>query len=830
MANVEKSGYMKYKDKSGNMTTMYPKTKVANVEGLEDWDSAMLLKSAQATLPRAMSWRSVCYGNGKFVAVAYGTNIAAYSTDGITWTQTAMPVDSTWQSVCYGDGKFVAVSYATGGIAAYSSDGVTWTQTAMPDAIGKWKSVCYGNGKFVAISYGIAAAAYSTDGINWTLVTLIDAKYWQSVCYGNGRFVIITGNYSSVVLVSTDGITWSQRSSNVALNWHTVCYGDGKFVALAYNDTDVVYSTDGVNWSRTNMPVNAYWETICYDNGRFVAIARNNAIAAYSTDGITWTQTAMPANDSWQSVCYGNGKFVAVAASSKNVAVSADGVTWSSGVSVVKDPTGTDVTSDLITVLGVDTILSDLAGKETSGAAATALSDAKAYTDQKIAAIPTPESDILDAAIEETTFAEIVAAYNVGKPVVLRDGSYRLLLTRLTASVAYFGGVYNGKYVTAKVTKNDVWTSDDPVDIATKTEVATAIQSAIPATEKGAASGVATLGTDGKIPTEQLPSMGSGWDIETVTLTVPGSVDPKRFSYANGKVFTVHNGKTNTIYCTTDGVNWTSVTLPSTDFWGDVAYGANKYVVCGTGKFAYSEDGITWTQGSMPDSYPSYIYGLKYSGDIFVALSNYSRACAYSTDGVTWTAMSILSNNNSMKEIVTRRYWNGSKYVNVYVCAFSGSAGYIAYSTDGKTWEQRSLPSGVTNCESMFFMSEKLVVDSGTQTYYSTDYGNNWINFAVPITSSTRYMTYCGLGGYAVCVSGRNLAYSADLTEWTIICIPVSNFWSGLAVVSGSKAILCGVSNNKYLITTNLLHWRNQISIIKKDGVDITAQVQAAFY
>lgn len=395
MANVEKSGYMKYKDKSGNMTTMYPKTKVANVEGLEDWDSAMLLKSAQATLPRAMSWRSVCYGNGKFVAVAYGTNIAAYSTDGVTWTQTAMPDNSTWRSVCYGDGKFVAVSYGAGGIAAYSSDGVTWTQTAMPDAIDKWCSVCYGNGKFVAISYGNAAAAYSTDGINWTLVTLIDAKYWQSVCYGNGRFVIITANYSSVVLVSTDGITWSQRSSNVALNWHTVCYGDGKFVALAYDDTGVVYSTDGVNWSRTNMPVKAYWETICYDNGRFVAIARNKAIAAYSTDGITWTQTAMPDSSTWQSVCYGDGKFVAVAASSKNVAVSADGVTWSSGIPAVKNPTGTDVTSDLRTVLGVDTILSDLAGKETSGAAATALSDAKAYTDQKIADIPTPESDIL---------------------------------------------------------------------------------------------------------------------------------------------------------------------------------------------------------------------------------------------------------------------------------------------------------------------------------------------------------------------------------------------------------------------------------------------------
>ena len=126
MANVEKSGYMKYKDKSGNMTTMYPKTKVANVEGLEDWDSAMLLKSAQATLPRAMSWRPVCYGNGKFVAVAYGTNIAAYSTDGVTWTQTAMPVNSTWRSVCYGDGKFVAVAASSKNVAV-SADGVTWS-------------------------------------------------------------------------------------------------------------------------------------------------------------------------------------------------------------------------------------------------------------------------------------------------------------------------------------------------------------------------------------------------------------------------------------------------------------------------------------------------------------------------------------------------------------------------------------------------------------------------------------------------------------------------------------------------------------------------------
>ena len=40
---------------------------------------------------------------------------------------------------------------------------------------------------------------------------------------------------------------------------------------------------------------------------------------------------------------------------------------------------------------------------------------------------------------------------------------------------------------------------------------------AIPTTEKGAASGVATLGTDGKVPTEQLPEISS---VKTFTATI----------------------------------------------------------------------------------------------------------------------------------------------------------------------------------------------------------------------------------------------------------------------------------------------------------------------
>ena len=48
-------------------------------------------------------------------------NIAAYSTDGINWTQVKVPIKYTWQSVCYGNGKFVAIVFGSK-VAAYLKD------------------------------------------------------------------------------------------------------------------------------------------------------------------------------------------------------------------------------------------------------------------------------------------------------------------------------------------------------------------------------------------------------------------------------------------------------------------------------------------------------------------------------------------------------------------------------------------------------------------------------------------------------------------------------------------------------------------------------------
>ena len=289
--------------------------KTAYVNGERVVGNALIAPAAlswtQTTLPVSASWRSVTYGNDKFVAVpTNGTNVAVYSTDGITWTQATLPSSRDWTSVTYGNGMFVAVS-ADSNVAAYSTDGIEWTKTTIPAYL--WSSVTYGDGKFVAVStVDSNVAAYSTDGINWTQTTLPASIRWRSVAYGDGKFVAVADSSSDVAAYSTDGINWTQTTLPVSAGWYSVTYGNGKFVSLAYNSDVVAYSTDGITWVQATLPVSAKWYFVAYGDGKFVAVTYNSDVAAYSTDGINWTQTTLPASAKWYSVAYGDGMFVSV--------------------------------------------------------------------------------------------------------------------------------------------------------------------------------------------------------------------------------------------------------------------------------------------------------------------------------------------------------------------------------------------------------------------------------------------------------------------------------------------------------------------------------------
>ena len=295
--------------------------------------------------------------DGKFVAISGGSDNSkyfAYSTDGINWTEgTISDTSRTWTSVCYGNGKFVAITWNSN-YFAYSIDGINWTEGMISDTSRRWGSVCYGNDKFVAVADSTNIFAYSTDGINWTEGTISSTRRdWYSVCYGNGKFITIDRrSKSNIFAYSTDGINWTETmisETSIDKSWRVICYGNDKFVAIGQQGY-FAYSTDGITWTEGTIgSTKRNWQSVCYGNDKFVTVATDirtikGTYFAYSYDGITWTEDVINNINSdinyWMSVCYGNGKFVIVGynfdsnwnlISDNNFAYSTDGINWTEG-------------------------------------------------------------------------------------------------------------------------------------------------------------------------------------------------------------------------------------------------------------------------------------------------------------------------------------------------------------------------------------------------------------------------------------------------------------------------------------------------------------------
>ena len=303
----------------------------------------------QNTLPANTDWKSVTYGDGKYVAVTFYSDKGAYSTDGVTWTEMSMPAVDGW-IVTYGNGKYVAL--ASGNTkGAYSTNGINWTEMNMP-ASRSWNGLTYGNGKFVAVAASSDKGAYSTDGVTWTEMSMPTSRDWASVTYGDGKFVAVVVD-SLYGAYSADGISWTEMSMPASRIWRRVAYGNGKFVAVGAGSDKGAYSTDGISWTEMSMPTSRSWIGLTYGDDKFVAVAYNSDKGAYSTDGITWTETTLPASIGWNDVTYGDGEFVAVSQSSAN------GAYWKAAAAYV---TYTISDTDITTNTSVKMYLTDKGG------------------------------------------------------------------------------------------------------------------------------------------------------------------------------------------------------------------------------------------------------------------------------------------------------------------------------------------------------------------------------------------------------------------------------------------------------------------------------------
>jgi len=668
----------------------------------------------------------VCCGNNLFVAIGGGnveTTTFARSTDGITWIKTSAPISAKWRSICYGNGVFVAIAKESN-IAATSLDGITWTQRTLPASV-QWYSICYGNGKFVAISGGTvdsAIVATSPDGITWTQRTLAISRKWYSVCYGNGLFVAVASNTNSM-MTSPDGITWTQRTLPIIANYQSICYGNSMFVAIAGDNTKALTSPDGITWTQQTLPTTANWVSITYSNGAFVIVG--GTMILKSADGINWLIRHTDQNITWQSNCSNDGTFVNIGFTETSTiclvlyagnrcykvvddtnlnniggymrfnTTNLSQVDWSM---LVNRPTSIDGYKiiDLYNTDMIDTYIDECLQAELTDLNNDIIIE-KALLFDKLA-LNTSRNDTIDTKIATTNAITLTPAIYNESNINITCSGYHGTISLLWKSVCYG----NGLFVAVASNTNSMMTSPDGI---TWTQRSLPVVGSYYWVVYGNGLFV-TIGYNSNI------ILTSPNGINWTQRTAPVTANWNALCYENG-LFVAAASISNIILTSPDGITWTQRTAPVSADCRVVGYGNGLFVTIGyiSNIILTSPDGITWTQRTAPiiANWKSLTYG----NGLFVTIGYNSNIILTSPDGITWTQRTapVIAN------------WQCVIFAEGLFVAIASGINFIITSPDGITWTQRTAPISLNWISVCYGNNKFIAIANSSNVILTFNYG-----------------------------------------------------------------------------------------------------------
>jgi hypothetical protein len=207
------------------------------------------------------------------------------------------------------------------------------------------------------------------------------------------------------------------------------------------------------------------------------------------------------------------------------------------------------------------------------------------------------------------------------------------------------------------------------------------------------------------------------------------------------------------------GTTWTTRTLPagvtnlSTARVGAVGFGI--LVVTSGATSIYTSDGINWSSSTLPNNSGG---AVGFNGTRFVSTG--FTLTSYSTDGVSWTAGGTMGVTAGGERIV----WNGTVF-----CAIN--SGSMTVSTNGVTWVTRTASLSMWGIASNK-LTGRLVYTYGNPSsncYYSDDLGVTWTSATLPSSQLWRDVVYDDTLGLYCTFSyiSADTATSPDGVTWT---------------------------------------------------------------
>jgi hypothetical protein len=543
--------------------------------------------------PFANQLNSICYGDGKFVAVGAG-GVIHTSPDGVSWDDGRRPVTGNLYNVIFVNGQFFAVG--GNGAIVTSADGYSWTNE-VSGTTNTLYAIAYGNGQYVACGQD-GTLAISTTGTSWQLSSEGTSDLdW--IAFGNGVFVLPAANQQMSVLVSRDAQTWATETlpnSGVHTYPHILyqaAFGNGVFVAICEDETYVnnesqniwlptshfYQSPDGTNWIEgaedITGPVGNSWQQdfLTFQNGFFYEFTTQQYPGTIKSISQTYDGTSVnninaPSAAGFATgLAYGNGTYVLTVPAGQ-IWTSADATNWTAASGGQRD--------DLYQILYGNGHYVALAGLEPI----LITPDGINFTP----ATNSPSGILTAAAYDGTNYVAVGGTGNIAV-------GYTGEVYTSTNSTDWVSRTSNASQVLTAVCRGSTrWVAVgiNGTVISSPTTLAWTLRSSGTANNLNrVAFGNGTYVAVGNNGTIISSPDGATWDVQySGTMANLTSV-----RFLNGQFFAV--GLNGTLLSSPDGSTWTILTSGTTQTLNDIAYGNGYYLVCGNA-FLDSTNGADW--------------------------------------------------------------------------------------------------------------------------------------------------------------------------------------------------------------------------------------------
>ena len=418
------------------------------------------------------------------------------------------------------------------------------------------------------------------------------------------------------------------------------------FLLVALCQLAQAQSLDSWTW-RNPLPQGNALRGLTYANGQWAMVGDNGSIVVGS--GTSLAARTSGVTDTLPDIAYGAGRWVAVTFGGR-LLVSEDAVSWRAiSVSTTNEFTGVLYNNSVFLLIG---------HYSQSGTPLFVSSDALTWTQ-----VPSPGifGYVGAATVCGSSFYLHSSDSSSGTVSVSANGT-----TWTNRFSPYFNSLACRGSTLVGAGSKFATSTDGAVNWIVAADFSNARQVACSATSCVAATDTAML----------YSSNATTWSTSSSSLN---SNSINKMAYGGGAFMAVGNdGAINT---STDGIIWSALTTGGNDYFSNVAYGKNTFVVSGSGKNAaqanqdtlrYSADfGQTWQAVKS-----GVFYGMRFVNDRFIAVGH-SGTIMYSLDGKNWTDVSDPLGGSLY----------GVAYGNcVYVITGGNNAGVVYRSYDGAHW------------------------------------------------------------------------------------------------------------------------------------------------